>query len=412
MYFGWTLLKLHSKRYLKLVPAIFLETLLFAVVVLGIGFCASKTLYQGKATSEIRIGVVAPENEMTELLLNFVESMDSMKDTVSFRLLSQEEAREQLKNGEIYGAVIIPDGLLEGILSGENIPARILIGNSHGRVETEVFVQLAGAGSKLLTTAQAGIYAADQLCREMGREDLIGQSEDYLNQAYLKYALGRSSLLREREVDAMAGSSLTDYYGVSLFLAFLTFVGVSFGKTMQIRPGEREYILQARGVRTAGRYFIETAAFAGVFALLGGLVGMPEALWLSQRAGSTFRFSVCWLMILAVCISVGVFLRMLFQIIGNSAGGTGIVFVFLLTSMTISGIFIPQAFLPVWAERIGNCLPYKVWMEGLTVILQGRLKGDWILYTVAITLVFLVVGAGVAVCRQRWGRLNQRKGIA
>lgn len=410
MYFGWTLLKLHSKRYFKLVPAIFLETLLFAVIVLGIGVCASKALYQGKAIGEIRIGVVAPENEMTDLLLNFVESMDSMKDTVSFRLLSQEEAREQLKSGEIYGAVIIPDGLVEGILSGENVPARILIGNSHGRAETEVFVQLAGAGSSLLTTAQAGIYAADQLCREMGREDMISQSEDYLNQSYLKYALGRSSLLKEREVDALTGSSLTDYYGVSLFLAFLTFVGVCFGKSMQICPSEREYILQARGASAARRYFIETAAFAGVFALLGSLLGIPAALWLSKNAGSTFRLSICWFLIVVVCISVGVFLRMLFQVVGNSAGGMGVVFVLLLTGMTISGIFTPQAFLPIWAERIGNGLPYKMWMEGLTVTMQGRLTGDWILQTAAATLAFLLIGAGAAVCRQRWGSLNQGKG--
>lgn len=404
------MLKLHSKRYLKLAPAIFLETLLFAVIVSGIGICASKILYQDKAIGEIRIGVVAPEDEMTDLLLTFVESMDSMKDTVSFRLLSREEASKQLKSGEIYGAVIIPEGLVDGILSGENVPARILIGNSHGRAETEVFVQLARAGSKLLTTAQAGIYAADQLCREMGREDLVSQSEDYLNQMYLKYALGRSSLLKEREVDALAGSSLTDYYGVSLFLAFLSFVGVSFGKVMQIRPGEREYILQARGVRTVGRYLIETAAFAGVFALLGSLLGVPAALWLSGRAGSMFRFSACWLMVVGICISIGAFLRMLFQVIGNSAGEMGMVFVLLLAGMAVSGIFIPQAFLPVWAERIGNCLPYKIWMEGLAVTLQGRFKGDWILQMVAVTLAFLAAGAVAALWRQRWGRMNPGKG--
>ena len=159
MYFEWTLLKLHIKRYASLIPGILLETLLFLLVVLGIGVFAAKVLYQDKAIGEIKVGVVAQEDEKTELLLTFVESMDSMKGTVSFTLLTQEEAGAQLKSGEIYAAVIMPEGLVEGILSGQNIPARILIGNSRGKAETEVFIQLSSAGANLLTTAQAGIFA-------------------------------------------------------------------------------------------------------------------------------------------------------------------------------------------------------------------------------------------------------------
>lgn len=410
MYFRWTLFKLHGKRYIRLVPTILLETLLFALIVLGIGAYASKALYGEKTIGEIRVGVVASENEMTELLLSFVESMDSMKDTVSFTLLSGEQARSQLKGGDIYAAVILPDGLVEGILSGENIPARILLGNSRGRVETEVFVQLAGAGARLLTTAQAGIYAADRLCREMERLDLIGQSEDDLNQAYLNYALGRSSLLREREVDALNGGSLTDYYGVSLFLAFLTFVGTGFGKAMQVRVSERERIFQARGVGAIGRYLADVTAFAGVFAFIGSLMGVPVFLWLSGKAGSTFHVSFCWLWMVVICAGAGIFLRMLFQITGNGTGGIAAVFLFLLICMLASGIVIPPAFLPVWAEQFGKHLPYKGWMDELTAALQGRMTGRLMWQTMARMGAFLVPGALAAVIRQQAG--NRRKGAA
>ena len=231
-----------------------------------------------------------------------------------------------------------------------------------------------------------------------------------MNQTYLKYALGRSSLLKEREVDALAGSSLADYYGISLFLAFLTFTGISFGRIMGVVPTEREYILQTRGVGAAKQYLIETAAFSGVFSMLGSLLGIPMALWLSGKSGSAYCFSFWWLLLAAVCVSAGVFLRMLFQVIGNSAAGMVAVFVLLLVCMTISGIFIPSAFLPIWAEQVGKYLPYQIWMEELILILKGRPKGNLVLQIVVMVAVFLGIGTAAAVCRQRLGRLNQKKG--
>lgn len=200
MYCRWIFFWLNMKKFIRLLPAIVLETILFGLLLLGVGTYASKAVYGEKAVGEIRVGIVSEgEDKMTDMLLKFVESMDSVRDTVSFVRLSEEEARRRIADEDIYAAVVIPEGMVDSIITGENVPVTILLGGIYSRAETEVFVQFTKAGAKLLTTAQAGIYAADAFCVENGWRDGISWTENYLNEAYLKIALERTSFLRKRK---------------------------------------------------------------------------------------------------------------------------------------------------------------------------------------------------------------------
>lgn len=399
MYCRWTYFWLNIKKFIRLFPAIVLETLLFGMVLLGLGACAAKAIYGGKAVREISIGVVAGgEDKTADMLIRFIGSMDSIKDTISFTLLpSEQEAEKKLEAGEIHGAVLVPEGIVDSILSGENIPATILLDNSYSEMETEVFAEFTRAGARLLTTAQAGIYAADAFCKEKGRQEQIPLTEDYLNGAYLSKALDRTSLLREKEVEAVKGLSLTDYYTVALLLAFLSFAGLSFGRYMQGEKEEREKLLGSRGMGAGQQYCMEAAAFCAVFALLGTAVSAAACLLVINKSGSLFKPGIKWLLLPALWFSVGTFLRLLLRLAGNHAGGIGVSFVVLMGLMTAAGIFIPSAFLPVWVEKAGRYAPYKIWMESMAAILQGNLDGRTAAVFLLMALVFLAAGAGAAV---------------
>ncbi len=388
------------KKFIKLLPAIVLETLLFGLVLLAVGAYASKAVYGEKAIGEIRVGIVSEgEDKMTGMLLKFVESMDSVKDTVSFVRLTNEEARQGIREEEIYAAVIIPEGMADSILSGENTPVKILLGSAYSRVETDIFVQFTKAGAKLLTTAQAGIYAADALCLERGWEEGIPWTENYLNEAYLKYALERTSLFKEKEIRAVSGVGIGDYYGISLLLAFLSFAGLAFGRYMQTQAGERERLFWRRGLGRGQQYLLETAAFGSVFALLGMMVSVPVYMLLIKLGNSSFEVSWTWIWMAAVWFSAGILIRALIQIFGNHAAGIGISFAVLMAMMTAAGIFIPPAFLPMWVEKIGNYIPYQTWAEGMAAALQGNFDGAQAGRILLITVIFLALGAALFCAR-------------
>lgn len=404
MYCRWTFFRLKIKNFIKLLPVILLETILFVLILLCVGAYATKAVYGEKAVREIRVGIVAEdEDRMAGMLVRLVGAMDSIKDTVSLEMMSMEEAEDGLKEGEIYAAVILPEGLVDSIISGENIPAKILTGSAYGKIETQVFTQLSRAGASLLTTAQAGIYAADTFCVENGRADLITQTENDLNEAYLKYALERSALFREKEVNAIKGVNLTDYYTVSLLLAFLSFVGLSFGRYMQVDMGEKEKLVKSRGIGSMQQYLIEAAAFSSVFACLGTLFSLPVYLLVISNSKSSFTLSPVWIAMMVIWFVVGMFLRAMFQILGNHTGSIGVCFILLMMLMFSSGVFIPPAFLPVFIEKAGNYVPYKTWMEGMVMILQGKLGAEMAVKLFLIGLLSAAIGALAAVCRENLG---------
>ncbi len=403
MYCRWTLFWLTIKKFIRMLPAIVLETLLFGLILLGIGAYATKAIYGEKVINEIRVGVAANDGDRTaDMLVRFAGAMDSVKDTVSFTLLSsEEEARKKLEAGELSGAILIPEGIVDSVLSGDNIPATILLDNSYSEMETAVFEEFTKAGARLLGAAQAGIYGADAFCVEKGRADLIQATEDYLNASYLSYALNRSSLLEETQVEAAGGLALADYYTVALLLAFLSFAGLSFGKYMQVGIGEREKLLGSRGIATGERYLMEAAAFSAVFSLLGTVICVPACLLLISKGDSFFRPDGAWLLLPALWFAVGTFIRVLLELTGNHAGGIGLSFMALMAFMTAAGVFIPTAFLPVWAEKIGRYLPYGIWMESMGDILQGIDPGKTAATLLFMTLFFLAAGSGAAAMRMR-----------
>lgn len=400
----WILFRLEIKKFIRMLPVILAETILFGLLLLVFGLWASKGLYGNKAVSQIRIGIVSDtDDRITDRIVRFVSSMDSVSDAVSFVRLSEEEARKKISLGEIFGAVLIPQGLMESILSGENLPAVILLDDTFSSMETAVFAQLADAGAKLLATAQAGIYAADAFCMSTGHEDLIVQSEEYLNKAYIDYAMKRTSLWKEREITAHLGVNISDYYGISLFLAFLLLAGVSFGTYMQVGCGERERIWKTWGIGTGQRYLIEGTAFGAVYSLLGMLLAIPFYLLLAKELDSSFSPSLSWLWMAAVWMAAGLFLRMLVELSGNHTGGMGICFLLLLAFMIVSGMFIPLSFLPLWAERAGRLLPFGRWMEAITAALQGSALGTQAVWLLADMLVYLLLGVLFTKCREHQG---------
>lgn len=401
MYCRLTLFKLELKRLAAMLPFILLETILFGVIAAGVGIYASKAVYADKVIGEIKAGVVADgEDQMTKMLVQFVQSMDSLKGTVSLELLTEEEAGEQLESGELYGAVVIPEGMMDSVLSGENIPASILFGSGYSQMETQVFAQLARTGAKLLTVAQAGIYAADAFCIEEKRQDLLKQTEDYLNESYLEYALGRGSIFSREEVTAIREVGLSDYYGISLFFAFLSFAGLSFGRCIQEKADGRKKMLCVRGISIREQYLIETGAFAMIFALFGTLAGLPVFCLLANYTDSVFQMAWTWIFLIFIWLVTGCFIKMLLQITGNSVGGIGICFVVLLACMFASGVFLPSAFLPVWMERAGNALFYKGWMQNAGMVLQGRIEREMPVRLLVQLLFFLAAGAFAAEIRK------------
>lgn len=368
---GWIFWKLECKKYIKMIPFIMLESAVFGLILLVFGIYVSKSLYGERSMGVIRIGIVSEEeSSLSGMLVNFVSSMESMEESCQFVTMEREQAYEALSDGSIYAAVILPEGMVESILNGTNLPATVVFGNTYSKVETAVFKEMAGAGERLLATAQAGIYAADALCIQLGQPDRIQEAEDILNASYLRYALKRTEVFDLIEVAATGGMDTKGYYTVSLLLVFMSFAGITMGRYAGVRIENFKRVLGARGIGLVRQYLLEGCAFATVFGCFGFLTALPLLQWYLTGEGDRLLGMPGLLWSFLTFVMMGIFIRIVMQITGNSSGGMGAAFLVLLALMAAAGLFIPTAFLPSWMEQAGRYSPYTLWMEMMWEIVK------------------------------------------
>ena len=393
---GWIFFQIQLKKYAKMLPVILAESLLFAGIILAFGVYASGSVYGQKAVEQIRVGIVSGEDSrMMDMLLRFVGSMDSFKDSCHFERMEEQEAYAALSKGEIYGAVFLPERLVEGILDGTNPPARIVLPKSGSRMESAVFTEAAKAGARLLSAAQAGIYAADDFLRAEGRADRIEEAEAYLNEAYLSYALNRTAVFKLKEVSAWGKTGMFSYFGAALLLVFLTFAAMIMGRFSERCGTEFSRVISSFGLGTMKQYIGDTLAFSVIVTVLGGIIGFPVLLLCMRQEGMGSMNVAGLLLVLLTLAALGAFVRLLMEITGKEGGGMGAAFTVLLFMMTASGLLLPPAFLPVWLEKAGRVFPFRFFRQ---ILLTAMLRGNapW----QAAVLILIITGcmlAGAAV---------------
>lgn len=405
--------RLQLKKFIKKMPVIMVESILFAVLILAFGIYAARAVYGENDFSKIKIAVVSQEeSRMTNMLLSFVGGMESFEDSCEFLLMEEEEAGKAAEKGEIYAAVFLPEGVLESILDGTNVPARIVLNHAYSRMEAEIFEAAAQAGNRLLSVAQAGIYAADEFCLMTGQEELIPDAEEKLNEAYLEYALGRNAVFKMQEITATGKAGPAAYYSIALFLVFLSFAGMILARYAQVRKNVFSRLLSAKGLWAGWQYLAESMAFAAVYAIFGTVLGVFVLLF-AMHAENKGRPEITGILVLFLGIFVmGTFLRLLVEVTGHETGGIGIGLGIQSVMVIICGLILPPAFLPPTLEKVGTFLPHTIWLQSLLAVLNGQEQGVWIAGLGLVLAGSLVCGMLLFACpdRREIGRAKAEAG--
>ncbi|MGN1188024.1 MAG: ABC transporter permease, partial [Lachnospiraceae bacterium] len=168
--------KLQLKSALLCIPKLIAGTLLFSCIAVLIGYAGSKTLYHNDSLFYFRVAAVLPENDpLVNIGFNMLTGMNSLKDYCEFIRTDEDNAKELLERGEVYGIVYIPQGFVEDIMNGKNTPAQILLSGSSG-IETALFRSVLNAGSNTLAYVQSGIYALYDTYSRFGVSSLIADA--------------------------------------------------------------------------------------------------------------------------------------------------------------------------------------------------------------------------------------------
>ena len=384
-----TYLRLEIKRALLRLPQLAAGAVLLLLFLgLAAGF-AGERLYGDSAFGRMTIGVVlAEEDEQEKMLVQMLSHMESVESICDFQYMTEEEAEEAFQKHQIYGALYLPEGLIQGIMNGSNPPIQVRL--EGGGLENRIFKELTQAGARILGAAQAGIYAGDQLLHEYEMDERIGQLEQELNEIYINNSLSRESLFQERQVSATGDLSPLQFYGASILILYLLFLAVPVSSYLKPESTVMAQKLKLLGI---GAWTGTAARLAGLWILM--VIGAVPFFAAACRAG-IFQWSFFALGVLALlCLGTASVALFIFEAAGNGMGGIMLLFLGAVVLHLFSGGILPSVFLPGAVRNISVFLPNAVLIKAAGLLSLGSEQWMWCLPVAGMILFFYILTVGV-----------------
>jgi len=358
---------LQLKRALRAVPRIVAGAIIPLLLAGMAVFFAHKIHLKN---SDTVISPVALVNHDSETYLDFILPMITESEAAgnfSFVETPEEEAMDALNAGNVCAVLVFPKDMFEGILNAENIPAKLYLpgGDSFPSL---LIGKYAEAGTLTLGSAQAGIYATDQLYREYNLRKHLSAIFDDINTANLKYALSREAAFSVKSVTATGELTFLEYYGCTLFLCLLLFFGSGMGSFLGT-PAPKTFSEQLKR-NGMGALSMELSLFLPLllfylcftFVLSGIATRLLPTFAIN---GSTFLLLVCT----ALCFSA--FTQLIFSFAKNAGRGLLLLIFLGLLMILVAGGFLPYAFLPKSFSRLSAFLPLGACLTGLRRAIMG-----------------------------------------
>lgn len=403
-------LKTEWKRAVAILPAI-LRRAVLPVLVLGIvagaaAFCVTMA-EQTQDDGRMRVGYVAPDNALTDMAVAYVQKIESVKALCEIERVSKVEGLEQLHKGELAALVVLPENIVEEILSGTNTPVTVYLsanggldGGEFGALKSLLFQELANAAVGMLETAQAEIYAVQYLIGGLFETDqeLVQKMYDDINRFNLSVAAGRENLFRTKRVSVTENDTYVIYYGSAFMAVYILLAGLFFGEFYCHSKMWQTMLEKRLGVSRLWQ--VLCGFFAGLLPMLVTGI-LPFAFLLlpivRMHLNIVPSFPVIVLLLLAVTFGV-LYFMLIYRMFGEKRNALLAIGISALIQAYLSGCIIPSALLPDLADCFGSYLPASFLKSAFTVVLSGDAHkfGAAVLGLLAWSAVFLVLNIGQA----------------
>lgn len=367
------------KKGIKELPYALLGMLVLCLILGTVAFCASKLLYRQEDLSRSDIAVVTEdiEDSYLQFALNLIGNMDSTALTMDFYVMSEQEARSALQKRQIIAILFLPEQLINGILYGTNPPIHVLFATKDA-LSSVFLTETTLAGARLLSGAQAAIYATGEIYTALGMQDDLSDTYDKINRTNLNYALNREKLFLKDATSLQGTHSTAIYYAAAGILLVMLFITTAF--TAMLRRESRDYyqLLFSRNV-SSGRYLLaKICSFALVFFLLqilfyliaSSVPALQDMEGLGLRPRNLFRNN-CLLFFLISSLFLATYANMIFLAAKDVSGGILISYSVSSLMSFCSGCIIPTAFFPASLQKISSYLPAYHLHKELIELLEG-----------------------------------------
>lgn len=389
--------RLELKRMMKLLPVMLLEAAVILAVISMVAFGAMRLLYRDSSAVQITVAVIEEEeNPLTDLVLNYVQGMESIADSCRFVTVSEEEGFSMLREGTAAAALVLPGGMIEGILNGNNVPVQVYFPEDAG-VESALLKELTDAGVQMLRVAQAEIYGVYDTAKTYDALEHLSVLEADIDKYNLAFALDRLALFQTQEISATGNLSVVQYGIASGVIFFLLLLGMACYPVMQAYPAVLQKQLKRQGIGVGmqcfGKWLCGSCSmligFTGFWLFIKGILTMSgHAAWLPK----TGVIQLGMYFVILLCASTFVF--MVFQLAGSTTAAILLLFFLSTIMLYLSGGFLPSVFLPETIQKIGKFLPTTYLIEAAGSLYLRQISGKTVAALLLYTVIFGIAAYG------------------
>ena len=379
MFFNF--LKFNFKKSVRTLPALFAGGIFLALLIGSCVAAASAVLYRNEPLVKASVAVVPGDmnNRYMDMAIDYISNMSSTSMVLEFEIMEADEADRALKQGDVIAEMIFPEGMVEGILYGENIPAIIRISESDN-LSALFLSELINDGVTLLSSAQASSYTAAAVYYSIDAEESLSNAYDHIDLINFAHVADRENVFNitmlipgsnegltvsnDPDDAGVSGTkSVALYYMSSGFILFALFWGSCMTGLLKYPSSSYISCLFAKGI-TAVKYIpaLFLTASAIFFVILASAGGITCSILLESLS-----VPAVLMYFLMLSLFVSAFSLFLHVITRSPSLAVLLQFVLGTAMLLLSGGIIPSAFLPAGIAGFGRILP--------TAFLQSSLLG-------------------------------------
>ncbi len=335
------------------------------ILVLGVSLILTMLTDRAVDSSEkqkFRIAMCGDtDGEYIKLGLNALESLDDSRFSLEIIVMSEEDARRSLLDGDISAFVILPENFIENALAGDFSTITFVTAAGQNNVVAMFKNEIAYLVTDLVVYSQKGTYGTyDALVNNNASDDAY-ELMNLISLEYTQLVFDRSGVYSYRALGISDGMGLIEYYICSISILFCMIMGIPFSCIYIKKDRSLDRIMLSRGYRERVVLICEYAVHALCMLLLCVMsvmvlkyTGVTSGTLAGIDREYLFDFAI---RMIPIVLMISAFNIMIFELFDNIVSGVVSHFFLALSLCYTSGCMYPIFTLPKVMQQVSAVLP-------------------------------------------------------
>lgn len=396
-------LYLECKKGMKVIPVMLIGAIVLVFIISTIAFIVHKVAIDNNEMATIGV-VIEDENQYIEMFLNEIVQMDSIASFFEFSIVDIEQGKKGVEDGTMIALVVLPEGLISGILTGRNIPAQVYFsGNQDYGLLTNIAELLLKMSVEELQIAQAQIYAMHDLKELYGISESLSELELAINMFNLNFLMYRENIFQERDALSVGVLPLKEQIIAALLAFYSMITGLYIYGYVKGDKKEIEEQLYLYGIS----YPIQTMVKIGIINLLvwvNTMIGVTIVVLYDKEYIQLFNIGIeKKILILVANFFISCIIYLVYRL-GNEKKNSMIIYLITVVLFSyLSGIFIPSSLLALgsWTSQLPSSVIKEIWLNCFYIAeIPADLWGGLIIWLVVLVTTIICVNIMIAKMRR------------